>query len=83
MSKMRECPFCGSDRVDLYSKTYPHPPFKLAYVVCDNCGAVVSFRANERPEQTLIMWNGPQPEENEKEHEAYQKMLKRDLVKAF
>lgn len=58
MSRMHNCYFCGSDRVDLYSKTYPHPPFKLSYIECHNCGAVITFQHNERPEQTLAMWNG-------------------------
>ena len=77
MSKMRNCPFCGSDVVDLYSKTYPHPPFKLSFVECHNCGAVVSFRANERPEYTLILWNGAEAERTPEEEKAYQAALKR------
>ena len=77
MSKIRSCPFCGSDVVDLYSKTYPHPPFKLSYIECHNCGAIVSFQQNERPETTLVLWNGLGAERNAEEETAYQNALKR------
>ena len=58
MSRLNACPFCGSDRVDMLSKTFPHPPFKFTWIECHNCGAVVSFQENSRPEMTIAMYNG-------------------------
>ena len=75
--KMNQCPFCGSDNVDLYSNRYPHPPFKFAWVECHNCGAVVSFQSNERPEETLALWNGGSHTDDEEEQRHYRNALKR------
>ena len=45
------CPFCGSRDVKVDT------PDVITYFLCDNCGAVVSFRANEDKEKAEICWN--------------------------
>ena len=76
MARLNSCPFCGSDNVDLYSNRYPHPPFKMSWVECHNCGAITTFQENERPEETLVLWNGGRTDTPE-EAKAYRNALKR------
>ena len=49
----KECPFCGNEKTKLV-KVFLTP---LPMVICDNCGATVSFRGGENPMETLRRYN--------------------------
>ena len=53
--KLLPCPFCDSYNVKVHTNN------GMAFVLCNHCGAVVSFRANEPKQNTVAMWNGRQP----------------------
>ena len=45
------CPFCGSRKVTIKEND------GICFYLCDGCGAVVSFRGNEKKEETARCWN--------------------------
>lgn len=50
MEKLKKCPFCGNEKIEFVG-------FLVPFINCDKCGAVVSFRGKEKPEQTVQEWN--------------------------
>lgn len=47
----KACPFCGMPDVKVEMR------YGINYVLCDGCGAVVSFRGHEGKDQTIGCWN--------------------------
>lgn len=50
-NNLQPCPFCGGERI-----TEVIGDYGLHYMVCQTCGAVVSFH-NDFAEQTKALWN--------------------------
>lgn len=51
---IRKCVFCGEEKAMLVrSRIAP-----MHFIECENCGAVISFRANEEAKRTLQMYDG-------------------------
>ena len=48
-----ECPFCGNEKTRIV-KGYITP---LTMVVCDHCGAVVSFRGGDTEKELIKRYN--------------------------
>lgn len=48
--KLKSCPFCGNEKIRLDGCLVP-------FILCDKCGAVVSFYGKEKAEQTVQAWN--------------------------
>lgn len=72
MNELNPCPFCESYDV----KISRNKNLGMTFIECANCGAVVSFRANESAADTVAMWNGRNPY-TEAEDIRYRKGLKR------
>lgn len=54
-NNLQPCPFCGGERI-----TEVIGDYGLHYMVCQTCGAVVTFHndfAEQHPEQTKALWN--------------------------
>jgi len=49
----KECPFCGNEKTRIV-KGYLTP---LTMVVCDHCGAVVSFRGGDTEKELIKRYN--------------------------
>jgi len=64
MNRLRPCPFCGSDDVEL-SITALDDDYKFNKVNCNHCGVTVSFAVREctrgyetrSADETVRMWN--------------------------
>ena len=51
MSELKPCPFCGSEKVKAQQS------LGIVMILCNKCGATVSFYEKERKEQTVEAWN--------------------------
>ena len=47
----QSCPFCGSRKVTIEEKD------GICFYLCDDCGAVISFRGSEEKEDAARCWN--------------------------
>ena len=76
--KLRPCPFCESYDVKLDSKKFRNQLYvsEITYILCDHCGAVISFRASEGKQDAVAMYNGLQAY-TENEEIRYRKGLER------
>lgn len=58
-TELKPCPFCGS-KVYTETRTFPAGyglTSTISYILCDKCGACVSFRGKEPKKQTEEAWN--------------------------
>lgn len=53
MVKLKSCPFCGNRKMKLARGTV----MPLTMVICDKCGATVSFQNKEDMANTVLAWN--------------------------
>lgn len=51
MEKLKKCPFCGGEKIEIGLGGCRH------LILCDECGAVVSFIGKEDKEQAVQAWN--------------------------
>ena len=51
MSELKPYPFCGSEKVKAQHG------IGMFMILCNKCGATVSFYEKERKEQTVEAWN--------------------------
>ena len=51
--KLEPCPFCGDNN----QRVVYNPDLKCAFVMCDACGAVVSFVDNTQVPATVALYN--------------------------
>lgn len=49
--KLEPCPFCGNQPI-VYAGD-----LQIHMVLCDKCGATVSFQGNEERDKTITRWN--------------------------
>lgn len=49
-SELKSCPFCGGKVTLCFG-------FGMSNMLCDKCGAVVSFRGKEARNKTISAWN--------------------------
>lgn len=52
MEKLNICPFCGSSEVKVVKGI-----MNTSLILCDKCGATVSFYGKEHEEQAVQAWN--------------------------
>ena len=64
----RPCPFCGSNEVVVKD-------VEMTFIECHKCGAVVSFRGNEKLADAIVMFNGTEGDAEQKL--AFQKGMNR------
>ena len=54
--KLRPCPFCGSEDVEINSVTIGER--ESSYIFCNGCGAYVEFEFSDHGwEETIELWN--------------------------
>ena len=71
----RPCPFCGSNQVIVTGGLVKFEGFDITYIECNGCGAVTSFRGNEKQKDAVTMYNGIEGDAEQKI--AFQKGLNR------
>lgn len=50
MEQLKKCPFCGNEKIEFGGYIVP-------FILCDKCGAIVSFYGKEKIEQAVQAWN--------------------------
>ena len=49
--ELKPCPFCGNGKVRYFKG------FTIYQIICENCGAIVSFMGKEKKDKTGQAWN--------------------------
>ena len=73
--KLKPCPFCGSNDVEVSGGLVRFPGVEMTFIECHKCGAVTSFRGNEKLADAVVMFNGTEGDPEQKL--AFQKGMNR------